>query len=81
MTVPKRRWLRAASVALSVAVCLFGGVGLLLLLSIYDGSYDPVRDDGHSVENVPFIVGRCVGAIVASVPAAIYLWRVWRESG
>jgi hypothetical protein len=75
------RCLTGAILALSIlAICFggFGGIAILQLWAILDGSYDPVLDDGMRPEEVPKLKRRlvCIGlpGVVAGIAGSVGLW-------
>ncbi|HEY5312134.1 MAG TPA: hypothetical protein VIK18_06425 [Pirellulales bacterium] len=80
--------MKAFTVAVVIAcllVCALGFVAQLQLGAIKNGIYDPVRDDGFAVADIPALVTRLNWARAAAIPAFLVLCfavhRLVRKSG
>jgi hypothetical protein len=55
---------------------MFVGIGLLQLAAIWEGAYDPIRDDGRPPGSMPQYYTHIVTVMIASVVIAVVSARL-----
>jgi hypothetical protein len=81
MAVMAKRLTFIACCAIAILAVLFAGAGVMQLLSVWDGSYDPIRDDHRPDDYMPTYYAnfaRMMSAAIVTAGAAtlgaLWLW-------